>query len=141
MHGITILVKNELIGNILRIHDELDLECVHIRMGNCVPAMNIIAVYLDVESRSTVDEVDKIFQLYTSKVNEILEKGESVICIGDHNKPLQNEKDSHRTKLLKQWLSDETMNLLNDPSISTRIDPASGKGSTLDLAMVSSNIV
>ena len=140
MHGITILVKNELIGNILRIHDESDLECVHIRMGNCVPAMNIIAVYLDVESRSTVDEVDKIFQLYTSKVNEILEKGESVICIGDHNKPLQNEKDSHGTKLLKQWLSDETMNLLNDPSISTRIDPASGKGSTLDLAMVSSNI-
>ena len=62
------------------------------------------------------------------------------MCIGDFNRPLQAKKLTHGTKLLNEWLIDEKMILVNDKKVNTRVDPARGTGSVLDLALVSANI-
>ena len=60
MHGVSVLVHNSLKPHVIRIPDESELECVHIRLENSSPALNVIALYLDVESRSTVEQIDNI---------------------------------------------------------------------------------
>ena len=60
--------------------------------------------------------------------------------MGDLNRPLQAPKPSYGTKLLTEWEAKGTVHILNDKTISTRIDPHTGKGSTLDLGVVSLNI-
>ena len=140
MHGIAILVRNSMSKNVLRIPDESDLEVVHIRISNTVPAVNIIGTYLDVDSRKTRDEISNIWSLYTDKVNMVRNRGESVICLGDFNRPLQARKPSFGTKLLLEWLNDENMILINDTTINTRLNPADNTGSVLDLAIISKDI-
>jgi hypothetical protein len=60
--------------------------------------------------------------------------------MGDLNRPLQAPKPSYGTKLLTEWEAKGTVHILNDRTISTCIDPHTGKGSTLDLGVVSLNI-
>ena len=43
-------------------------------------------------------------------------------------------------KLLLDWIEEDTLKIINDPAIHTRIDPANNKGSTLDLCIVSKDI-
>ena len=47
---------------------------------------------------------------------------------------------SFGTKLLDLWLEGESVTLLNDRNICTREDPATGKGSLLDVGITSKNI-
>ena len=54
------------------------------------------------------------------------------------NPEVKNE--SSGTKLLNSWVESEQVILANNRNIHTRIDPHTGKGSTLDLALVSKNI-
>ena len=50
------------------------------------------------------------------------------------NRPLQlGINSSFGTKLLDLWLEGESVTLLNDRNICTRVDPATGKGSLLDV--------
>ena len=53
MHGICILMRNDMAKHALRIHKESELEVVHVRLSNTVPALNIIGTYLNVESRES----------------------------------------------------------------------------------------
>ena len=46
MHGLAIFVRNSIAKRTLRIHDESDLEIVHLRLSSTVPALNIIGTYL-----------------------------------------------------------------------------------------------
>ena len=140
MHGVLILIRNGLAKNCLRIHDESDLEIVHVRMSNTIPSLNIIGTYLKVEGRETIDYTDRMWKLYTDRVEHALNRGEAVLCMGDFNRPLQAKKPSHGTKLVNEWLNEKSMILLNDRKVNTRIDPGRGNGSVLDLAIVSANI-
>lgn len=138
-HGICILVNNSISKHVLRIPDESQLETVHIRIGHTVPALNILGTYLPVEARLSVEQTDSIWKCLTDKVDSILQTHEAALVIGDLNRPLQARKPSHGTKLLQTWLGEGNMRLLNG-NIPTRIDPASGQGSILDLAIVSDSI-
>ena len=60
--------------------------------------------------------------------------------MGDLNRPLQAPKPSYGTKLLNEWEDKGTIHILNNRTISTRIDPHTGNGSTLDVGAVSLNI-
>ena len=60
--------------------------------------------------------------------------------LGDLNRPLQTPRPSFGTKLLLDWEDTGTVFILNKKEIHTRIDPFTGKGSTLDLGVVSDNI-
>ena len=71
-----------------------------------------------------------------SKVDVALGRGEGVILMGDLNRPLQSPRPSFGTKLLLDWENIGTVYILNDG----RIDPYTGKGSTLDLGVVLLNI-
>ena len=140
MHGLAIFVRNSIAKRTLRIHDESDLEIVHLRLSSTVPALNIIGTYLQVESRQTVDNINRVWNLYTEKVQHVLDRGEALLCIGDFNRPLQTKRLSHGTKLLNEWLDSKNMILVNDKTVNTRTDPARGSGSVLDLALISANI-
>ena len=141
MHGVCILVHNSIRQHVMRIPDESDLECVHLRLNHTTPALNILGLYLDVESRTKIDDLDRVFGLLQYKVENILSHGESCIIIGDWNRPeLFTDKDSYATKQLKEWLENEEtdVKLLNDDT-PTRQNPIGGM-SVLDLAVVSNNI-
>ena len=141
-HGTAIFCQNYLQGQVLRIPDEdSDIELVHILIMTTTPMLNVIGIYLDCEGRENdVDKSSSIMHKLINKVQGIIDKGQSVIILGDMNKNINHFNKSPATKILLDWLEEETMILLNNPNISTRIDPATEKGSTLDLALVSSDI-
>jgi len=139
-HGTAIFCQNYLQGQIIRIPDEDEIELVHILVKSTTPMLNLIGVYLDCEGRdNNVDKSCRIMLKLKNKVQDIIAKGQSVLLMGDMNKKINQENKSPSTQLLLEWLKEETMNLLNNPCLSTRIDPVSGKGSTLDLAIVSTD--
>ena len=49
MHGVSVFVHKSLNKHVIRIPDESELECVHIRLENTTPALNIIGVYTGVK--------------------------------------------------------------------------------------------
>ena len=75
MHGVAIFVRNCIAKRTLRIHDESDLEIVHLRISSTVPALNIIGTYLQVESRQTVENINRVWNLYTERVQHVLDRG------------------------------------------------------------------
>ena len=137
-HGITMMVKNHLKDHVVRIPEE-ELEIIHLRFENTTPALHIIGVYLDVEANSTADEIRKTWNKFKNKIDFILKKGESVVTVGDFNRPINNPKMTCGKRLLIDWLKEDTMTLLNN-SQGTWVDPRSKKESILDLALVSKNI-
>ena len=82
MHGICILMRNDIAKHALRIHKESELEVVHVRLSNTVPALNIIGTYLNVESREKADDTKKTWNLYTEMVQQVLDRGEACMCMG-----------------------------------------------------------
>merc|ERR1711973_640619 len=133
------LVKSDVAKHVIRIPNESNLELVHIRVNNTIPATNIIGIYLPVESRTKVEETDKLMNDLTHIVDEILDRQETVILMGDFNRPLQSKKLSHGTKLLANWLMEDKVTILNDMT-PTRIDPHNQGKSVLVLALVSTSI-
>ena len=141
-HGISCIVSNRMKGNVIRIPDEDEsLEIVHLLINNTNPSLNVIAVYLDVESRSDKDTIESNWAKLVGKVNSIVERGEAVCLIGDFNRPIAAKPTLGR-KLLTDWIEDKEspVTLINNPNINTRIDPSTNKGSVLDLCILSKNI-
>ena len=97
------------------------------------PNLSIIGCYLDIESRQDKSTIE-------SKVEVALGRREGVVLMGDLNRPLQAPRPIFGTQLLLDWESTGTVFILNKKEIPTRIDPFTGKGSTLDLGVVSANI-
>ena len=143
-HGISLLAKNFYKNKIMRIpHEpEENFEIVHVILKDTIPLLNIMGVYMDVETRQTVEKIESSWLKITKMVEEILERGESITLLGDFNRPINPEvkNESSGTKLLNSWVESEQVILANNRNIHTRIDPHTGKGSTLDLALVSKNI-
>ena len=91
------------------------------------------------ESDQSRDDLDLVWSKLVNKLNMIIESGEAICLIGDLNRSLK-ERPSYGTKLLRNFLQENTMTLLNDESIPTRFDPFTKKGSVLDLCIISNNI-
>ena len=138
-HGMTCVVSNRLKGSILRIPDNSGLELIHLINKDTTPQLNIIGIYLDVESRMNAEDIESKWAKLTNKVEEILERGEAVSILGDFNRPLFTTNPSKGTKLLLEYLKEGKMKLLNS-NIPTRTDPVTKKGSVLDLCLVSQNV-
>ena len=58
---------------------------VHLRIDSCVPPLNILGTYLDVEANQSTDQLDLIWSKLENKINMIIESCESVVLIGDLN--------------------------------------------------------
>ena len=140
-HGVSIFVNNTIASRVIRIPDESELELVHIMIRGTNPVTNVIGIYLNVESRTTTGEISATWTKLMDKIAQIVNRGESLVIVGDWNRPIEAAKPSFGTKLLKEWIDTESVTLLNSQKMEfTRIDPATGKGSILDLGIVSSNI-
>ena len=141
-HGVAIYVKNNLKGNVIRIPDENhDLEIVHIMIKDTNPALHIIGVYLDCESRVPADDMEITWHKLVDKVDSILDRGEAVALLGDFNRAIDQPKETRGKRLLIDWINRDTVTLLNDDTY-TRIAPnEKEKDSILDLAIVSKNII
>ena len=86
-------------------------------------------------------KVSRVWHKLRGKMDAAIERGEAAILIGDLNRPLQlGIPRSFGTKLLELWLEGESVTLLNDRQICTRFNPATGKGSLLDVGITSNNI-
>ena len=68
MHGICILMQNDMAKHALRIHKESELEVVDVRLSNRVTALKIIGTYLNVESREKADDTNRIWNSNTELV-------------------------------------------------------------------------
>ena len=139
-HGISVYVSNTYQGRVLRVPDESEVEMVHILFKDTAPQLHVIGLYLDVE-RGDPDKVSRVWSHLENKINELIASGCGVLVSGDFNRPLNSTKKSFGTELLENWLRDDCVRLLNDRNVDTRYDPASGKGSLLDLTVVSSNLI
>ena len=45
-HGVAILIRNEIAKHALKIPDVSELEAVHVRISNTIPALNILGTYI-----------------------------------------------------------------------------------------------
>ena len=141
-HGLGLYVANHLSDSVLRVPDEdEELEIVHILLKSTTPNLNIIGCYLDVESRQDNSTIEGIWTKLVCKAELAIARGEGVIIMGDLNRPLQAPRPSFGTKLVTEWENKGIVKILNDNKIPTRIDPVTGKGSVLDLGIVSKSIV
>ena len=101
-------------GSILRVPDSSEIEMIHLINKDSTPQLNIIGIYLDVESRQSVDELESVWGKLTSKIDSLINKGEAVILIGDMNRPLFSTNMSKGTKLLMEYVQEGTVRILNN---------------------------
>ena len=120
--------------------EDPELEIVHIVVKSTVPYLHLIATYLDCEGRQKQDKIDRVFSKLKLKIQGILETGQSCLLLGDFNRNIDAIEKSFGTKHLMDWMEEDTLKIINNPNISTRIDPVTKKGSTLDLGIISRDI-
>ena len=141
-HGLTICVNQQIKNSVMEIpHEKIEgIELIHLRYNDSLVPINIIGCYFDVECRSNNDSLQKSWLKFKSIIDCILATGEGLTLLGDCNRPLFSDKNTLGVKLMNDWLNEESCVLLNDKTY-TRIDPASGAGSVLDLGIISRNIL
>ena len=139
-HGMLAVVHGSIANNVIRIpHNIEEFEIIHLQFQQALIPLNIIGVYLDVEGRTSVDDVKRVHSKLQSIIQFHLDKQEQVICLGDCNRNPFVTNPSAGTKLLLDWLKEGEMIMLND-NTPTRIDPATKVGTTLDLCLVSKTL-
>ena len=107
-HGITVAVKNCYANNMIRIpHENSGLEIVHLLYRDAPVPINFVALYLDVESRLSAEEIKETQNKLKSLFDEILEKGEGICALGDLNRNIFTNTPSLGAKLLKSWIEEE----------------------------------
>ena len=87
-HGVSIFVKDSMAPSTMRIHDMSSNEMVHVRITSVTPTLNIIGLYMDVESRDSKEGMAEKVQALRDKADELIEKSEAVVIAGDINRPL-----------------------------------------------------
>ena len=108
-------------GLIKRVHskdEDKNLEWIHLRVET-TPALNIFGSYL--VCSPNVTRADEISGMIRNKIDPIMEKGESILLMGDLNRCINTETPNYHTKLLQEWIREGNITLLNNPTIPTRI--------------------
>ena len=75
-------------------------------------------------------------QTGSEKNDQITNKGEECLLIGDLNRNVDKPTELAKTRLMQSWFDTGKIQLLNDLKIHTRINPMTGRGSTLDLGVI-----
>ena len=125
--GTAVYVTNRWRNHIERIPDDEhmeDLELVHLRVGS-LPMLQIVGAKLE----SSPNKIG-------GKNPNNQDWGEQCLLIGDLNWAPNKPQELPKTRLMTEWIDLGEVVLLNDPKTFTRFDPATGKGSTLYLIIV-----
>ena len=126
-----------LVTKIPDIDTEMDMEMIHLRV-NTLPTLNIIGAYLD--TAPTAAHAVLVQTRLEEKMESLAAKGEDCLLIGDLNRPMDKPTELQKTRLMKAWIDTGKVQLLNDPNVHTRIDPVTGRGSTLDLGIINPSL-
>ena len=97
-----------------------------------------MGAYLD--SSPTVGHATHIQARLEDKVEQIKAWDEECLLIGDLNRSVDKPTELPKTRLMQAWFDSNNVELLNDPKVHTRICPATGKESTLDLAVMTKGL-
>ena len=111
----------------------MDLEMIHLCV-NTLPTVNIIGAYLD--TAPTAAHAVLVQTRLEEKMEALAAKGEDCLLIGDLNRPMDKPTELQKNRLMKAWIDTGKVQLLNDPKMHTRIDPVTGRGSTVDLGII-----
>ena len=130
-------------------------EFMIVRLEHVKPALNIVNIYGRVESRTGGEKVLEGWTEILKEVKKIEDRGEASLIIGDFNRAVGDGENgvagnrpeiSYGGRLIRELVSSGDFFLFNNHSITTggpwtRICPGTGKGSCLDLAIGSSNLL
>ena len=157
MGGVATAVANSLKNNTVKVGEgQNEDEYLITRVDHIYPPINVINVYEGQESRMTTKEVFDSWMRLKKDVDQILQRKEGVILIGDFNVSLGNDdhgikgnhgKVSYRGKLIREMLEEKEIFLINGMELvengpwtwESRSDPS--KKSCLDLVMASENLM
>ena len=135
---------------------EEDDEYIVSRLDNTIPPINIINIYGTQESRSNNDEIERSWLRLMKEVEEIENRNEAVIIIGDMNRHVGNgdygvknnkDKISFGGQLIRNLIKDGLYILINNLDIVeggpwTWVDRRDNRRrSCLDLAIISISIL
>ena len=126
-----------------------------LRLEHVKPALNIINVYGRLESRTGVEKVSEGWAEILKELKQIESREEAILIIGNLNRAIGGGHEgingnkleiSYGGKLIRDLISSGDFFLLNNLGITrggpwTRVCPGTGKGSCLDLAIGSSNLL
>ena len=120
-------IKSTLVGSTTKVpdrSDEKDIEMIHLRI-NTLPALHVIGVYLD--CKPSVEQANSVQARLEAKLQEITDKDEDVLLMGDLNRPMDKPTELQKTRIMKSWIDTGKVILLNDPKVHTRINPVTGR--------------
>ena len=152
------------------VEDSLKQQCVQVteysegdeflivRLEHVEPALNIINFYGMIEGREGEEGKKKVMDSWTKLKKELLlieGRSEAVVLMGDFNRAIGNdrlgvpgnkEKISGGGEMVRDLLREGEYVLVNRLGLAkggpwTRVDPASGVLSCLDLTLISSNLL
>ena len=91
--GVATVIANHLKSNVMKVAEgrEGD-EYIITRFDHTIPAMNIVNMYGQNESRTDNDEIEKTWIRLMQDVKEIEERNETVLIVGDLNKAIGNDE-------------------------------------------------
>ena len=138
-------------------NSEVD-EFLIVRLEHVKPALNKVSIYGQQEGRNGREGREDILKSWERIKKELLliqRRGEAVVICGDLNRAVgadelgvrgNKERVSYGGRLVRELLADGEYVLLNNLQQAqggpwTRVDPADGNVSCLDLAIVSVNIL
>ena len=116
---------------------EMDMEMIHLRV-NTLPTLHIIGAYLD--TAPTVGHAALVQARLEEKIDQIKDRGEECLLIGDLNRNVDKPTEYPKTRLMQAWFDSGKVEPLNNPKVHTRIDPLTGRASTLDLAVITPSL-
>ena len=155
--GVSTVIANHLKHSALKVKEgEEDDEYIITRFDNTVPAINIVNIYGNQESRTNNDEIEKSWYRLMKDIKEIEDQNEAVMIIGDMNRAVGNgsygikgnkSKVSHGGQLIRNMIKSGSYILVNNLDIVeggpwTWVDRKDNNiKSCLDLAIISASLL
>ena len=154
--GIATLVANYLKPNVTKVAaNNVDDEFMITRFDHVKPALNIVHIYGRIEDKIGPKKVLEGWENIQQELLKIEARQEAVLMVGDMNKAVGSDEHGVRGNkseislggsLIRNLVSSGKFHLLNNMNITTggpwtRIYPAGGSPSCLDLALASDNLL
>ena len=131
MGGVSISVKKDEAHHVIKVKEgEKDDEFIIVRNEKFKPAINVMTIYGEQETRSSKAKILEKWGIILDAINSVLCKGESLIIMGDLNKHVVSDnKVSYGGSLVRDLVQRGDLILVNNSEKTTggpftRYDPS-----------------
>ena len=155
--GVATVIANHLKQNAMKVTEgKEEDEYIITRLDHTIPAINIVNIYGQQEAKTSNDDIEKSWLRLKEDIDEIKERDEALIMIGDMNRKIGNDKYgvknnkskiSHGGHFIRNMIRDEMYILINNLDMVeggpwTWVDRQdSSRMSCLDLGIMSASLV